>query len=227
MKFIDLTDSLDLFITPDFTGVPNLEKLVLERCTNLRKFDPSIGILKKLKYLNLQDCERLIRLPSKFGMESVETLEISNCPKRKTIPKFVVNPKFLQELSLDRTPIVDLIKNLPENLGIIKGLEILDLSKADIEELPSSIEHLTDLTSLTLRYCKNLVSLPNTICNLKLLKSLDLFGCLKFCNLPKNIGNVKGLELLNLCWTAIRDVPSSIALLKNLKHLYICRRKSS
>ena len=71
------------------------------------------------------------------------------------------------------------------------------------------------------------MSLPNTICNLKLLKSLDLFGCLKFCNLPKNIGNVKGLELLNLCWTAIRDVPSSIALLKNLKHLYICRWKSS
>ena len=42
-----------------------------------------------------------------------------------------------------------------------------------------------------------------------------------------NIGNVKGLELLNLCWTAIRDVPSSIALLKNLKNLYICRWKSS
>ena len=29
-----------------------------------------------------------------------------------------------------------------------------------------------------------------------------------------------------MCWTAIRDVPSSIALLKNLKHLYICRWKS-
>uniref|UniRef100_A0A7N2LM62 TIR domain-containing protein n=1 Tax=Quercus lobata TaxID=97700 RepID=A0A7N2LM62_QUELO len=221
LKFIDLTDSLDLFITPDFTGVPNLEKLFLERCTNLREFHPSIGILRKLIYLNLQDCERLIRLPSKFGMESLVTLEISNCPK------FVANPKFLQELSLDRTAIVDLIKNLPKNLWIIKGLEILDLSKADIEELPSSIERLTELTSLTLRYCENLVSLPNTICNLKLLKSLDLFGCLKFRNLPKNIGNVKGLELLNLCWTAIRDVPSSIALLKNLKHLYICRWKSA
>ena len=71
------------------------------------------------------------------------------------------------------------------------------------------------------------MSLPNTICNLKLLRSLDLFGCLKFRNLPKNIGNVKGLELLNLCWTDIIDVPSSIALLKNLKQLYICRWKSS
>ena len=116
---------------------------------------------------------------------------------------------------------------MPKNLRTIKGLEILDLSKADIKELPSSIERLTNLTSLTLRYCENLVSLPNTICNLKFLKSLDLFGCLKFHNLPENIGNINGLELLNLCWTAIRDVPSSFALLKNLKHLYICRWKSS
>ena len=155
------------------------------------------------------------------------TLEISNCLNRKEIPKFVANLKFLQEHFLDLIAIVELIKNLPKNLWIIKGLEILDLSKADIEELPSSIECLIELTSLTLRYCENLVSLPNTICSLKLLKSLDLFGCLKFCNLPKNIGNVKGLELLNLCWIAITDVPSSIALLKNLKHLYICRWKSS
>nr|POF12209.1 disease resistance protein tao1 [Quercus suber] len=113
-------------------------------------------------------------------MESLVTLEISNCSNRKAIPKFVANPKFLQELFLDRIAIVELIKNLPENLWIIKGLEILDLSKVDIEELPSSIERLTELTSLTLRYCENLVSLPNTICSLKLLKSLDLFGCLKF-----------------------------------------------
>ena len=41
-----------------------------------------------------------------------------------------------------------------------------------------------------------------------------------------NIGNVKGLELLNLCWTKIINVPSSIALLKNLKHLYISKWSS-
>ena len=227
MTFIDLTDSSDLIITPNFTGVPNLEKLVLVRCTNLRKFHPSIRILKNLIHLNLQDCERLIRLPRKFGMESPMTLELSNCSKCKVNPKFVVNKKFLQEMFLDRTAIVELIKNLPENLWIVKGLEVLDLSKADIEELPSSIERLTNLTSLTLRYCMNLVRLPNTICSLKLLISIDLFGCLKFGNLPRNIGNVKGLELLNLCWTAIKEVPSSIVLLKNLKHLYICRWKSS
>ncbi|XP_050245521.1 disease resistance protein RPV1-like isoform X1 [Quercus robur] len=223
LKFIDLTDSSDLIVTPNFTRAPNLDKLVLVRCTNLRKFHPSIRILKKLIHLNLQDCERLIHLPRKFGMESPVTLKLSNCSKCKENPKFVVNKEFLQEISLDRTAVVELIKNLPENLWIVKGLEVLELSKADIEELPSSIERLINLTSLTLRYCMNLVRLPNAICSLKLLNSIDLFGCLKIGNLPKNIGNVKGLELLNLCWTAIKEVPSSIVLLKNLKHLYICR----
>nr|POE51424.1 putative disease resistance protein rpp1 [Quercus suber] len=138
LTFVDLTDFSDLIITPNFTGVPNLEKLVLE-------------------------------------------------------------------IFLDRTAVVELIENMPENLWIVEGLEVLDLSKADMEELPSSIEHLTNLTSLTLRYCVNLVRLPNTICSMKLLNSIDLFGCLKFGNLPRNIGNVKGLELLNLCWTAIEE----------------------
>ena len=227
MTFIDLTDSSDLIITPNFIGVPNLEKLVLVRCTNLRKFHPSIRILKNLIHLNLQDCERLIRLPRKFGIESPMTLELSNCSKRKENPKFVVNKEFLREILLDCTTVVELIKNSPENLWIVKGLEVLDLSKADIEELTSPIERLTKLTSLTLRYCRNLVCLPNTIFGLKLLNSTDLFGCLKFGNLPKNIGNVKGLELLNLCWTAITEVSSCIVLLKNLKHLYICRWKLS
>ncbi|XP_050242466.1 disease resistance protein RPV1-like [Quercus robur] len=206
LKFIDLIDSSELIVTPNFTGVPNLEKLVLVRCTNLCKFHPSIRILKKLIHLNLEDCKRLIRIPRKFGMESPVTLELSNCSKCKENPKFVVNKEFLREILLDRTAVVELIKNLPENLWIGKGLEVLDLSKADIEELPSSIERLTNLTSLTLRYCMNLVRFPNTICGLKLLNSIDLFGCLKFGNLPKNIGNVKGLELLNLCWTAITEV---------------------
>ena len=89
------------------------------------------------------------------------------------------------------------------------------------KELPSSIEHLTSLTSLTLGDCKNLVRLPNTICSLKLLECLDLFGCSKVENLPKNLGNVEGLKVLNLIGTAIKEVPSSIALLKNLKNLHI------
>ena len=202
MKFIDLTASILLIITPDFTEVPNLEKLVLKRCINFHKFHPSIRILKKLIHLNLKGCKRLNPPPScMFESECLVALELSNCSKLKKSPIFVGNMEFLQEPFLCRTAIVELLSNFPQNLRIVKGLDLenLDLSYTAIEELPSSIVHLRQLTSLTLRYCINLVRLSSTICSLKLLNSLDLFGCLKFENLPENIGNMEVLEVLNLC----------------------------
>ena len=149
---------MDLFITPDFTGVPNLEKLVLEYCTNLCELHPSIGILKKLVLLNLQYCETLRRLPSTFEVDSLVTLNLSGCSNLKKLPQFVRNMECSQKLFLDSTAIM---------------------------KLPSSVEGLIGMTSLTLSHCKNLWRLPNTICNLKLLESLDLSWCSTFEYLPR------------------------------------------
>ena len=338
---------MNLIITLNFTGVPNLEKLVLERCKNLQELDPSIGVLKKLILLNIRHCEKLIYirhcekliyLPNNFKMESLVILELSGCLNVKKFPEFVGSMEYLQHLSLKCTAITEMtslvqrlvgltsltliacknlvrlpstifsltllieldlsgcpkfdnlpkelgnakslkelnlngtairelpssierliglillslrdcknlvylpnsicslksrkkldlsgcskVENLPKNLGNVEGLKVLNLSEICIKELPSSIERLTSLTSLTLRDCKNLVCLPNTICSLKLHECLDLFGCSKVENLPKNLGNVKGLKVLNLIGTTIKEVPSSIALLKNLKKLNIHR----
>ena len=110
-------------------------------------------------------------------------------------------------------------KYLPDNLWMIEHLWELDLSKTAIEELPSLIERLTNLTLLTLRYCINLVCLPSTICSLNLLKYLDLCGCSNFDNLPENLGNLKGLEKLHLSGTNIKELPSSIECLMHLTSL--------
>ena len=260
MKFIDLANSLNLIVTPDFTGVPNLEKLVLSNCTKLCELHSSIGILKKLILLDLRRCRKLSCLPRKFEMESLVTLELSGCFDIEKIPEFVGNMGCLQELKLDGTGIKELpssvegligltslslaycddlvclpsaicslkslesldlswclkIDKLPKNLGNVKGLKVLKLSGTAIEELPSSIEHLTSLTLLTFNKCKNLMCLPNSIFSLKLGNSLDLAGCSKFDNLPENLGNVEGLEKLDLSGTAIKELPSSIEHLTSL-----------
>ncbi|XP_050254802.1 disease resistance protein Roq1-like [Quercus robur] len=193
LKYIKLNDSLNLIATPDFTGVPNLEKLVAKGCINLREVHPSIMAHKKLTLLNLEGCKNLNNLPSKFEMECLENLILSDCSKIKRIPKFARNMERLTRLHLDGTTIM---------------------------KLPSSIEHLTNLASLHLRDCKNLVCLPTIICSFKSLKDINVAGCLKLDNLPQSLLNVESLEELNVSGITFREPPFSIILLKNLKGLY-------
>nr|POE55445.1 isoform 1 of protein suppressor of npr1-1, constitutive 1 [Quercus suber] len=192
LRFINMAGSSNLIIASDFNGVPNLEELVLAGCSNLCKLHPSIGKLKKLKLLDLEECQELTSLPDKFEMESLVTLNLTCCSKVKKIPEFVGNMKLLQRLLLKCTA---------------------------IKTLTSSIECLTDLNILILRDCKQLVCLPNTICSLTSLKNLDLFGCSKFVNLPENLGNLEGLVELSLKGTAIEVLPSSIGRLTALESL--------
>ena len=95
---------------------------------------------------------------------------------------------------------------------ILKGytkLSKIDSSRGDLKHLI-----LLDLTNY-----KNLSSLPGAICSLTSLKTLTLSGCLKLDNMPMNLGNLEGLEVLDVSGTAIREPPSSIPHLKNLKVL--------
>ncbi|KAF3967643.1 hypothetical protein CMV_008371 [Castanea mollissima] len=191
LKLIKLNNSLNLIATPDFTGVPNLEKLVLNGCIKLPEVHPSIMVLKRLTLLDLENCKSLRRLPSKFEMESLEILILSGCSKIKRIPEFMENMKSLSKLHLNATAIT---------------------------KLPSSIEHLTNLTSLHLRDCKNLVCFPSIFCSFKSLKDINLAGCLKLDGLPKKLWNVESLEKLNVSGITLREPPSSVTL-ENLKEL--------
>ncbi|GMY19111.1 TMV resistance protein N-like isoform X1 [Fagus crenata] len=263
LKFIDLTDSSNLIEIPDVTGIPNLEKLTLNKCSNLQELHPSIRIHKKLIHLNLKWCTKLSHLPSKFEMESLVALCLDGCSNVTKIPEFEGNmgclwclslsdiaitelPSSVERLTGLRTFILENCKNLvclpntfcslksletlnlsgcsklgdlPENLGILEGLFDLDLSETAIKELPSSIGHLTSLTYLKLIECKDLLCLPSTICNLKFLVELDLSGCSKLDELPENLGILEGLEDLDLGGTAIKELPSSIGHLTSLTYL--------
>ena len=133
-------------------------------------------------------------------MESLDILILSGCSKIMRILEFIGNMKRLSKLHLD---------------GIA------------ITKLPSSIEHLTNLASLHLRDCKNLVCLPTIICSFKSLKDINVAGCLKLDNLPHSLLNVESLEELNVSGITFREPPFSIILLKNLKVLSLQGCKAS
>nr|POF16152.1 tmv resistance protein n [Quercus suber] len=170
LKSIKLEDSLDLIATPDVAGVPNLEKLDVKGCKNLIEIHPSIVVHKRLTHLNLEGCHNLNTLPSKFEMESLEILILLGCSKIRRIPEFMGNMISLSKLHLDRTAIT---------------------------KVPSSIAHLTNLASLHVRDCKNLVGLPSIICSFKSLEDVNLAGCSKLDNLPEDLWNLESLEELD------------------------------
>lgn len=198
LQFIDLSHSLGLTETPDFTGAPNLETLILEGCSNLSKVHPSIGILKKLTVLNLKNCNSLKCFPKSIELESLKKLILSGCSKFQKLPEIVGSMQHLSTVSLDGT---------------------------SIAELPVSVKNLTGLVFLSLRNCKNLGCLPSELDFWKSLKNLDLFGCSKLDSLPESLGYLKNLEMLDLGETAIRQPPSTIGLLENLKILSFCGNK--
>ncbi|KAM5575898.1 hypothetical protein ABKV19_014707 [Rosa sericea] len=194
LRHLDLSGSPFLMSTPDFTEVPDLEKLVLQFCISLVEVHPSLGFLKKLRYLDMINCMSIESLPPFTTLESLQILKLSLCSGLKKFPEIEGEMKSLLELHLDGT---------------------------SIEELPPSIERLTGLTMLGLRGCENLLHLPNTIRCLTSLKSLYLTGCSKLDDIPETLNGIKCLEKLSIGGTSTREL-SFVVGMKNLQYLY-CR----
>ncbi|CAI8597672.1 unnamed protein product [Vicia faba] len=56
LKILNLSHSHFLTQSPDFSNMPNLENLVLKDCPLLYAVSPTIGDLKKILLINLEDC---------------------------------------------------------------------------------------------------------------------------------------------------------------------------
>ncbi|XP_019151934.1 PREDICTED: TMV resistance protein N-like [Ipomoea nil] len=192
LKFMNLSHSKKLIRTPDFTGIPNLEMLILEQCTSLVEIHASVGFLKNLVSLNLKQCVNLKKLPESIHLEKLETMILSGCLKLENFPKVATPMACLLEVHAEATA---------------------------IKEVPSSIECLTNLRLIDVSNCKQLTSLPSSICRLKGLKVVILCGCSKIEKLPDELGEMECLEKLYCDMTSIQDLPSSISLLKKLKIL--------
>ncbi|KAH1083828.1 hypothetical protein J1N35_023589 [Gossypium stocksii] len=118
---------------------PNLEVLILEGCTRLTDVHPSIGVLTRLKLLNLGGCKNLTSLPTKIEWES---LEILNCNKLVSLPSSIGGSKGLRVLNLSGCFKVE---SWPEDLNQLEVLEELDLSETARTIPPSLIFQLKDL----------------------------------------------------------------------------------
>ncbi|XP_018825308.2 TMV resistance protein N-like isoform X2 [Juglans regia] len=92
LKVFDPSNSKNLIETPDLTGIPNLESLNLDGCRSLCEVHPSIGSLKKLKWLTLDKCSSLEKLPDLSSLECLTYLEASETTMTQ-IPSVNLRPK--------------------------------------------------------------------------------------------------------------------------------------
>ncbi|KAL2659004.1 hypothetical protein AAZX31_03G069700 [Glycine max] len=106
LKILNLSHSSNLTQTPDFSNLPNLEKLILIDCPRLSKVSHTIGRLKEVVMINLKDCVSLRNLPrSIYKLKSLKTLILSGCLMIDKLEEDLEQMKSLTTLIADNTAI--------------------------------------------------------------------------------------------------------------------------
>ncbi|KAG5574219.1 hypothetical protein H5410_054353 [Solanum commersonii] len=171
--------------------MPNLEYLILKKCTSLEEVHPSLKYCKKLIKLNLYCCKRLERFPY-VNVESLESLNLKYCSSLKKFPE-----------------IDGRMKQGTARKIMTSGSGIRELPLYFLDQQPHLIE-------LNLDGMENLVSLPSSICKWKGLVKLSVSSCSELASLPEEIGGLENLEKLDASYTLISRPPSSIVRLNKL-----------
>ncbi|KAJ6978657.1 TMV resistance protein N-like [Populus alba x Populus x berolinensis] len=179
LKILDLRHSRDLIRTPDFSGLPALEKLILEDCIRLVQIHESIGDLQRLLILNLRNCTSLMELPEEMSrLNALQELVLDGCSNLNSLNMELEHHQGRKLLQSDGiVASTSFISSLPLKLFfpsrfstrkmlrftsflLPRFLESLDLSGTPIRFLPESIKDLGLLRALYLRNCKMLQALP-------------------------------------------------------------------
>ncbi|KAJ9173601.1 hypothetical protein P3X46_016718 [Hevea brasiliensis] len=190
LKYLDLSYSFELTRVPDLSSVPNLEVLYLDECRSLIEIPSSIGKLKCLKEVTLNDSKKLHSIPQSIcNLKSLTDLDISYC-----------------------------LNGLSENIGDLELLKVLYISGSGIKTLPSSINQLGKLEELRCRGCEGLtlppltglscvrvidlddtgiLEIPQSLCFLVSLEELYLGGN-NFESIPASIKQLHKLNWLTL-----------------------------
>ena len=113
------------------------------------------------------------------------------------------------------------IKQLPNEIGELKSLEILYIKGNYLETLPETIANLKKLKHIELFECYVLKDLSDNFGELECLENLQIFSGFKLINLPESFGNLKNLKSFTFTGANITRLPQSFKNLSSLEKLCI------
>ncbi|KAF8019296.1 hypothetical protein BT93_G0084 [Corymbia citriodora subsp. variegata] len=217
LTVLNLTGCVDLLVTPSFSCCPNLELLILERCSRLVHLDPSINDLTLLVTLNLKSCSELSMLPVEMaGMNALKELLIDGTAIRE-LPESIGKLVRLQILSA--TNCFSLAR-IPGSVCGLEALSELAMDDGKILELPESLGNLHQLSRLSLRDCRGLRKLPESIRKLGYsLKELDISGT-GISRLLNSTISLYNLRVLKMDSCFLREFPDYIEDLISLEEIH-------
>ncbi|KAG5514367.1 hypothetical protein RHGRI_035693 [Rhododendron griersonianum] len=224
LKFLYLSNCYHLIETPGFSGLKNLEELLLNDCISLVEVDESIIFLNKLVILDMKNCKKLQKIPSSIlTLKSLESLDLSGCSMLGKFSGFKGSPSKSQSSFLSswifKTKRMDSIGLSSSHVFGLSCLKDLRMENCNLSCLPNEVGNLILLETLDLSG-NNLPTLPDSICDLTRLKRLTLEGC-NLLHLPSEIGRLISLDTLGLQGNSLRNLPDSILNLARLKSLHL------
>ncbi|XP_034676051.1 disease resistance protein RPV1-like isoform X2 [Vitis riparia] len=234
LKSMDLSHSKCLIETPDFSGITNLERLVLKGCLKLRKVHPSLGDLKSLQTFILSGCSKFEEFPENFGnLEMLKELHLDGIVVRE-LPPAIFSMSNLEKLSFrgckgpasaswlwPKRSSNSICFTVPSSSNLCSLMD-LDLSYCNISDGANlgSLGFLSSLTKLNLSE-NNFVALPN-MSGLSHLEWLWLKNCKRLQALPQFPSS---LEVLGLSGNNFVTLPNMSGL-SHLRGLWLdnCKR---
>ncbi|KAJ7961933.1 putative disease resistance protein (TIR-NBS-LRR class) [Quillaja saponaria] len=164
--------------------------------SHLEKLWDGFQNVPNLRKVDLIYSDHLVRFPDLSQATNLLSVNLLGCRKLKMFPVVSTN---IKELVLGETA---------------------------IEEVPSSIARLAQLSTLDLSSCESLQNLSSNICKLKSLCELNLSGCLRLVKFPEITEPMENLRVLRLSRTSIKELPSWLVHLIGLKTLDLLNCKN-
>jgi len=201
LEELKLTKNKLDFLPPQIERLGNLKSLHL--CHNaLSELPPEIGNLPNLEELYLGG-NPLRKLLGEIGnLKSLRKLSFGYCPDGDEVTITMADTDYTPS----KYPKTGLVR-LPDTIGNLINLKVLDISSNAIDELPDSIGELASLQILDASF-NNVRTLPDSIVQLSNLEELYLYSN-PLEKLPPGLTNLRKLGRINIQQTKI-PIPTEI-----------------